>query len=491
MADKIIDLPRQGPEPAGALAAQAREQARVAFGEIAVMTDDLPAELQARGFAIVKELFDRKDPAATVPYATALRYGRGTKADPAAARAVLEAALAANDENARGPLADMLAKGEGGAVDGKRALALLQAKKPEDLTPSAKPVLAGLYLDNRFTGRRPRQAIRLLAAALDDIDAVVRAAGLLVDYQEPLGNNWLLTTLTDAAAVGEPGTAMALARLKLSDNSDFHDVDGARALLSKLAADGDTEACVLLAETQYDNLTSTSSRPSRRAGSSSDADIETLIDGLTAKKQASAFRLKAELLRAGVVFPQDDEAATKALISAAELGDVTAMVMLGEAYDDGTGIDKDPRERLRWWRQAARLGSLEAQAGARRRLHLRHLRPPGDAARGRDRADRALQQQRHAVRLRRRGDGDDGRLRRLHRQPVDEAGTAALAAAVMDAFRLAPAGLDDALLVPLAHAMPDEVRIAVEQVLKQEGFYGGDAERLFRARRPQGSRRLG
>jgi hypothetical protein len=34
-----------------------------------------------------------------------------------------------------------------------------------------------------------------------------------------------------------------------------------------------------------------------------------------AKKQASAFRLKAELLRAGVVFPQDDEAATKALIS--------------------------------------------------------------------------------------------------------------------------------------------------------------------------------
>src|SRR5262245_23742057 len=100
-------------------------------------------------------------------------------------------------------------------------------------------------------------------------------------------------------------------------------------------------------------------RPARRPWC--DADIETLIDGLTAKKQASAFRLKAELFRAGVIFPEDGEAATKALISAAELGDVTAMVMLGEAYDEGTGIDKDPRERLRWWRQAAKLGSLAAK----------------------------------------------------------------------------------------------------------------------------------
>src|SRR5262249_51660485 len=100
---------------------------------------------------------------------------------------------------------------------------------------------------------------------------------------------------------------------------------------------------------------------SRRDTGISDQQIADLIRGLTARKQASAFRLQAELLRAGVIFPQDDEAATNALISAAELGDVAAMVMLGKAYDDGTGIAKDPRERLRWWREAARKGSLQAR----------------------------------------------------------------------------------------------------------------------------------
>ena len=57
----------------------------------------------------------------------------------------------------------MLAEGEGGPVDGKRALALLRndAAANEGLT---KPLLAELYLDNRFTGPRPREAVRLLIA---------------------------------------------------------------------------------------------------------------------------------------------------------------------------------------------------------------------------------------------------------------------------------------------------------------------------------------
>src|SRR5262249_27902465 len=280
-----------------------------------------------------------------------------------AARGLLESALEAKQEDARGPLADMLANGEGGAVDGKRALALLEAKDVT-LTHGARRVLAGLYLDNRFVGTQPRRAIRLLASNFGDIDAFVRMAGLLVDYQEPITNKQsFLDTLMSAVAVGEPGVAMALARLKLSDNSDFQDVDGARILLSKLSVDGDPEAAVLYAETQYANLTGSSFRPSRRDdnGGITDQQIQGLIRDLTAQKQASAFRMQAELLRAGVIFPQDDEAATKALISAAELGDVTAMVMLGKAYDDGTGIAKDPRERLRWWREAAQKGSLLAR----------------------------------------------------------------------------------------------------------------------------------
>jgi hypothetical protein len=73
------------------------------------MSGDLRPSYRGAASASSKERFDRTEPNATVPYATALRYGRGTKADTRGARAVLEAALAANDESARRPSADMLA----------------------------------------------------------------------------------------------------------------------------------------------------------------------------------------------------------------------------------------------------------------------------------------------------------------------------------------------------------------------------------------------
>src|SRR5205085_7865520 len=60
-----------------------------------------------------------------------------------------------------------------------------------------------------------------------------------------------------------------------------------------------------------------------------------------------------------------------------------------------------------------------------------------------------------------------------------EAGSAALAGAVMDAFRLAPAGLSDDKLVPFAKVVPDGVRIAIETTLKEGGFYAGEAKGYF------------
>jgi hypothetical protein len=49
----------------------------------------------------------------------------------------------------------------------------------------------------------------------------------------------------------------------------------------------------------------------------------------------------------------------------------------------------------------------------------------------------------------------------------------ATAAAVMDGFRLAPAGLHDAELAPLTQLLPDTVRKAIETDLKDEGFLAG------------------
>jgi hypothetical protein len=60
-----------------------------------------------------------------------------------------------------------------------------------------------------------------------------------------------------------------------------------------------------------------------------------------------------------------------------------------------------------------------------------------------------------------------------------DAGYPALAAAVMDGFRLAPAGLEDGKLVPLAQALPDEIRLEIEKALLRDGFYEGAPEGHF------------
>jgi TPR repeat protein len=95
-------------------------------------------------------------------------------------------------------------------------------------------------------------------------------------------------------------------------------------------------------------------------GGLSDEELKALIDDCAEKKEAEAYLPAAKLTRRGVVYPQDDEAATRLLISAANLGNLEAMVLLGDAYDNGLGIEKNPRERLHAWREAARLGSLDA-----------------------------------------------------------------------------------------------------------------------------------
>ena len=150
--------------------------------------------------------------------------------------------------------------------------------------------------------------------ALDDPDRVVR---LLVDGVE----------------ADEPGAAMALARLKVFGGTTYKDVPGARVLLKALADKGDRDALYLLAATQYQNLDSTSFRPSRLAEGLSDDDLRTLIADGFGRKEAQAFLLKAKFQRRGILYPQDDQAATANLISAANLGNSEAMVLLGEAYD--------------------------------------------------------------------------------------------------------------------------------------------------------------
>ncbi|CDX25657.1 exported hypothetical protein [Mesorhizobium sp. ORS 3359] len=479
-AQRVIDAPAQGQSP-GEWDSQFRAAMPLLIARTTLENDGFAAEEQHKAFQAV----DADTKAGTggpeqsvLAYIKALRLGRGTQQDAAKARQLLEARVA-NDQYAIPMLADMLAKGEGGPADGKRAIAMLRAATKA--VAEAGPMLASLLLDGKFVGRQPREAIRLLNASWN-LDAGIRLAELLLDYDGFQIDNpdQLVERLSDAAEAGEPGAALALARLHLSDDQQFKKEDKARAMLKPLADAGDRDALWLYASTQYANLDSTSYRPSRRDDGLSDDQLKALIDEGEAKKEQQAYLLQAKLLRKGVVYPQDDQKATAMLINAANLGSVEAMVLLGDAYDDGLGVDKNPRERLHAWREAARLGSLKAKrklANAFTFDSFDHLMTLREGI-----TDRiALYNDgigRMGVGVFGANDADI-ELSGLFSGPASSAGNAAIAAAVMDAFREAPAGLDDDNLVGIGKALPDEIRVAIETTLKSEGFYTGKPEGYF------------
>ncbi|MDG4896292.1 hypothetical protein P9272_22225 [Mesorhizobium sp. WSM4976] len=479
-AQRVIDAPAQGQSP-GEWDSQFRAAMPLLIARTVLENDGFAAEEQQKAFQAMDA--DTKagttgPEASVLAYIKALRLGRGTQPDAAKARQLLEARVA-SDQYAVPMLADMLAKGEGGPADGKRAIAALRAATKN--VAEAGPMLAGLLLDGKFVGRQPREAIRLLNAS-SDLDAGIRLAKLLPDYDGFQIDNpdQLIGRLSDAAEAGEPGAALALARLQLSDDLRFKNEDVARAMLKPLADAGDRDALWLYASTQYANLDSTSYRPSRRDDGLSDDQLKALIDEGEAKKEQQAYLLHAKLLRKGVVYPQDDQKATAMLINAANLGGLEAMVLLGDAYDDGLGVDKNPRERLHAWREAARLGSLTAKSKLANAFtfdsfdHLMTLREGI--------TDRIALYNDGIGRM---GAGvfgandADMELSGLFSGPASSAGNAAIAAAVMDAFREAPAGLDDDNLVGIGKALPDDIRVAIETTLKSEGFYTGEPKGYF------------
>ncbi|MDX8531438.1 hypothetical protein RFM41_03635 [Mesorhizobium sp. VK25A] len=478
-AQRIVDAPVQGQSP-GEWDSQLRKAMPLLITQTTLENDGFSGEEQQKAFHAV----DADSKAGTtgpepsvLAYIKALRLGRGTQQDAAKAKQLLEARVA-NDQYAVPMLADMLAKGEGGPADGKRAIAILRPASKN--VAGAAPLLAGLLLDGKFVGRQPREAIQLLNAPWD-LDASIRLANLLPDYGFQVDNpDQLVERLSDAAEAGEPGAALALARLQLSDDQQFRNEDVARAMLKPLADAGDREALWLYASTQYANLDSTSYRPSRRDEGLSDDQLKALINEGEAKKEQQAYLLQAKLLRKGVVYPQDDQKATAMLINAANLGSVEAMVLLGDAYDDGLGIDKNPRERLHAWREAARLGSLKAKdkiASAFPFDSFDHLMTLREGI-----TDRIALYNDGIGRMGIGvfgGDAASIELSGLFSGPASSAGTAAIAAAVMDAFREAPAGLDEDNLVGLGKALPDEIRVAIETTLKSEGFYAGEPKGYF------------
>ena len=476
VARQVDALPQRA-EP-GRYEAEIHSFMHAAATQLVLLGDQFTPAEQSAAFAEVELQIKAGRPSAVGAYVAALRNGRGTAKDPAKARQFLQQRADGGDAYAIPALAEMMANGEGGPIDGKGAIALLRGDREKNI-PDAGPTLATLLLDGRFVGRQPQEAIRALYRGYD-LEASIRLVDLVIRYHPHLDYpQRLIEKLSDGAGVDEPGAALALARLKIFADAPFTDVAGARRLLQALVAKGDRDALYLLAATQYENLDS-SFQPSRRQDGISDEALSALIADGFARKEAPAFLLKAKFQRRGVLYPQDDQAATANLINAANLGNVEAMVKLGEAYDDGLGIAKNPRERLHAWREAAKHGSLEA------RQKLASAFPF-------DSFDKLLTLREgitEPIALYNDGIGRTINVLGINGASIafsgmfsggraSDAGAPALAQAVMDAYRLAPAGLAEDALVKTLKAFPDEIRIEMEKILKQQGFYAGDPQGFF------------
>src|ERR1700740_3312324 len=80
------------------------------------------------------------------------------------------------------------------------------------------------------------------------------------------------------------------------------------------------------------------------------------------RRQAERGNVEAmTCLAADYIDLQNFQEATRWFRKAAELGFPDAQVMLGSAYDQGKGVEKDSAEAVRWYRRAAEQGDTTAQ----------------------------------------------------------------------------------------------------------------------------------
>jgi TPR repeat protein len=443
---------------------QDEDRSKNLLGEL-LTAPDQPAANHERGLALLESLVAKDNQPARVSLAKAIRTG--DKADPARARTLLEEALKAEYHDAFAPLAAMLIAGEGGTKDVARALTLLRDKRVQ-MNADALAALGRLHLEGRVVRREPRTAIGMMEfLASRDVDTRMQVAELLVTHTAARLHNpkGFLYYMAEAADVGEPGATMALVNLKLSRHDQLRDETAGYELAEKIA-DSDDRALVLVLERRSNWVqASPASRelwqPKIRDG----------IAKLTAKNFAPAFTLHGKLLRRGGVYPQDDVTATRALIRAAELGDVEGMVLLAKAYDDGLGTPKNAREQVRWLREAAKRGSVEARRSllwearfdSAKQFTLRDIVTEHIALYN----DRLGNIAAH--------DFADS----LQQSRVNDFQPKAIAQAIMDGYRIAPAGLAEDQLVAVMRRLPQQLRAEIESILKAEGHYKGDTQGYF------------
>ncbi|WP_342358851.1 tetratricopeptide repeat protein [Terrarubrum flagellatum] len=456
---------------------------------IALSEEGFTDDERAAAFAEIKAAVEAQDARNLMPYLQALREGRGTQKDAAEARRLIEIFIRNGFGHAatlKVMLAGMLMTGEGGAQDIKRAYDLVKSDDTRYI-PARTPLLARILLSDTTLGRRPHQAMEVLSAGLPSSERSALMADLILRTDlRPQNDAALLRSLEASIELGERNATFLLGRLAQKFGKPYRDSEKLVEALRKLSDAGDLDAKTLYAALQIVGLDS-GSQPTRRANGLSNDAIKALVDEGIKQNHPAAYLLAGKLLRSGILYAQDDRLATASFVKAATLGDIEAMNLAAKAYDDGLGVEKNSRERLRWWREAARRGSIEAmeslggaftfdffdklmtlQEGVTLPVSL-YLEGLGSRF-----GDRGLP----------RGFGGDAiqsaQLGSLFSgSRLREAGAKAVALAVLDAFRMSPGGLGDEKIVALGRALPANVKLEIERELKQAGVFTGQPDGFF------------
>lgn len=421
---------------------------------------DPSAADRARALALANESLALGAEQSIVPKARAMAAD-----DPAAARAMLDAAQGTNP-HARLPLAQMLLTGTGGPVDVARAERLLAGwDSREALAERARQHLPG----GAFP-RLPQRALTLLAPmAAVDPDARQQMAELLVTYRaSPKDAKTIFYRMQEDVDTGVAGAPARLVRLLDAKRDGFRDEKLWFELLRKYA-DSDPIIGVFAAHRDARFAIHSKGESAQRFAD----NVRRRLAKLESQGVAEAFTMHASLLQKGMVYAQDDVAAAQTFYRGAELGDTSAMVELGDAYDEGRGVPRDRATALAWFRAAASRGDRTGRARVARRFAFDTFNKQISLREGL--TERIVQY----------GDGLSGpamtSLTGMFSNPrLQDFTQADIANALLDGLRLSPGAVEEDKLVPLVRQVPQPIWAAIEGLLVENNLMQGPAQGFMR-----------
>jgi TPR repeat protein len=207
----------------------------IVLGRLLIELDD--PKLRQRGMDV---LVNTKRSDAAAYFADAIR-----PTDPVRARKIYEDVLRTQEGHAAPKLADMLLRGEGGPADPKRAVDLLDGGSWFGDSPFIRAHYGRLLVEGKYVKPEPQKGVEYMSYMTqwsiewrhEVMGILARNPSLRLSYPDGM-----FYDAVEAVELGEPGAAMALVDLQISENKQFRDLEAACHLAQWAADNGEAWA---------------------------------------------------------------------------------------------------------------------------------------------------------------------------------------------------------------------------------------------------------